>query len=322
MNYAVLRTLPDFEHGGANIDLFYAWAPLFALLSHALKPTSVFLIFHLLVLVSASWTITLFLAMAHGRRPVWPWLLWILSAAADPIWSGQTASMYLELPFAALSGATIYCIWQGLYGWAAITCLAGWFIKGTAILQALCCAVFALAFGFWPRLRGKGPINFRMALLLISLPVMLYLNGWIALAPYQVTLNFSGAHPAHLSPRGIPLSLRWPPMFLMVVLAGCFLEQNKGAFRNLALSQADQRLMGFLMIWMPVFWGSFEVYTIALPRYLCAILFPQVFLLAYFLRHQPRLSVALAGVILLINLSNQHGRFLPRLSPAYGRSGP
>ena len=319
MNYAGLLAEPAFGQGGSNIDVFYAFAPLFALLSSILRPGVVFLMFHLIVLACAAWTIALFAGMLRGRRPAWPWVLWILSAATDPIWSGQTASMYLEVPFAALSGTSIYCLWQGWYGWAAGVCLAAWFIKGTALLQALGGALFAVAFAAWSRLRGKGPVDVRMALLCVPLPVLLLLKRWVMLAP--ILLKWK---PADYFVMFFHRSLSLYPAaafgFFVVVLL-CVVQAAMWRRSGSDLPEADARLAGFLAVFVLGFWASFLIYPNALPRYLCAILFPQALLAAFLLRRRPWVSGILAGTLLVVNLVNQDGCLLPRLSPGDGRSG-
>jgi len=319
-SYKGLMAQPIYEKGGANVDLFYAFSPLFALLSHVLNPPSVFLIFHLVVLLCASWTVVLFIAMVRARRPLfWPGLLWILSAAADPIWSGQTASMYLEVPIAAVSGAVIYEIGQGQFGLAAAACVAAWFIKGTAILPALCCAVFAVAFGFSQRgLRNRKEYG-RLALLLIPLPVMLLLKYWMVLVSTIVPWDLSDTATRfyHRAPALYPMET----FELLILILGVAYWFKKRARLQKLHSEPDRRLMGFLLIFVSVFWGSFLIYPIALPRYLCMILFPMALLIAFLLREQPRRSMVLAGTILFINLINQNGRLLPRLSAQDGRSG-
>jgi hypothetical protein len=319
MSYTGLIAQPSFGQGGSNIDLFYAFAPLFALLSSLLRPGVVFLIFHLTTLACAAWTIALFAGMLRGRRPVWPWVLWILSASADPIWSGQTASMYLEVPFAALSGASIYCLWQGRYGMAAAACVAAWFIKGTAMLQALCVALFAIAFALWPRLRGKGPIDLRMAPLFAPLPVLLLLKRWVALAPVLVKWKWTDYFVMFFH-RSVSLYPAAAFGLLVVILASVVAVARRRRFAP-DLAASDERLVGFLSIFVLGFWISFLIYPSALPRYLCAILFPQALLSAFLLRRRPWVSGVLAGTLLVVNLVNQNGRLLPHLSLGDGRSG-
>ena len=123
-DYRLLAHLPNFTAGGPNIHLFYFFAPLYAALLHVFRPTSVFLIIHLVVMNASAAGLTFEYAILRNRCPPWLALVWIASAACNPIWSGQTASLYLEIPLAAAIAVSLHAAWRRRYALAAGACLA------------------------------------------------------------------------------------------------------------------------------------------------------------------------------------------------------
>src|ERR1019366_3890925 len=102
MHYAELLCQPTILAGGPYINAFYAFSALFALLLKVIPVRAVFLIFHLITIAGAGLTTTLFFLMLRPRVGALSSLVWVLVAASNPIWTGQTATMHIELPNIAL----------------------------------------------------------------------------------------------------------------------------------------------------------------------------------------------------------------------------
>src|SRR6185295_8234902 len=95
----------------------------------------------------------------------------------DPIWSGQVATIYTEVPVAACAGLAILAVWRGRWGAGGALVVAGFLAKQTIVIQAL-------AFWVWIPLDalagwGLGPSRWRDRVwLLAPAPLLFVASRW------------------------------------------------------------------------------------------------------------------------------------------------
>jgi hypothetical protein len=309
-DYRMLAQLPQFNQGGPNVHLFYFFAPLFAALLHLFQPRVVFLILHLLIMTCAAGGLTIFFSILSTIVPAWLAGLWVLAAASNPIWFGQTASLYLEIPLAAMIALSIYAVWRGRYGWATVACMASYFMKSSALLYALAGAVY----GCFLAVRQSSR---RSLLLILPFVAMLLLSHW-APSPSSFFWDFAG-YTLYFFQKA---KFQFPLLACEFILAAVLGLYSLWSVIVQKKQMEHASFMVFLAIYSFGFWLSFIIETMPLPRYSVMVVLPLTALLAFLTRERMRGSAALALLLVIGGIATQSGRLLPAI-PAYrgGRSG-
>lgn len=322
-DFDVLRLLrePGFREGGASVRPLNALALLLAMLYRVFAPTLVFAIFHLISLLSAALTLTLFYFMMRSFLPTRIATAWCVAGAVNPIFSGQCAAAYLEMPIAACMALVIYSLHKQKYLYAGIWVLVAFFVKETALILAL--AVF-----FWMLLRwvlsrtllgdqhGSKPKKTMWLLLLLPLLVCLMLlmpGPWRFNTPtLQWILAYSW--------------LLFPSQAILVILTiGCSvgLVGRKKTRRDVLSDPNWFYLVLLLMLLVWGFWLSFWLHEHALCRYSVSVMLPLMALVALLFSKLfgSRAALILACSVIGWGIINQWGTYLPRLPNDLARGG-
>ncbi|MCB4756785.1 MAG: hypothetical protein LHV69_07110 [Elusimicrobia bacterium] len=311
---------PPYHEGGPRVDLFYAYAFLFGLLSKLFSPATVFLLLHLLNLGFASVAISVCFKMIHKRLGSGISTLWILAAALDPIWSGQCAAIYLEVPLAAVVMLSLFYFGERDYGRAVLACVAGIFIKFSVLLLGLAFLVYVFLDTFLRRARKARGLSLPQALLLcVPFVVMVVLNQGHSLPVYpmkDVAASFiTFFKTARLFFPGLTFLFS---LALGLVGTRLIMRRREGPFSK---GSGDTPLIALLIIYIGSFFISFIVYGQMMPRYAAMVLFPLVCLLAILLSNHRTFSAVLGCTLLMWGAFNQYGRGLPPLPLHQARSG-
>ena len=319
-NYAELWRLPGYFGGGPNTNILYIMAPVNALLLKHLTPEKTFLILHIFNISCAAITFTLFFSILRSCMPAGHAFVWCAAAVVDPIFSGQTASIYIEMPQAAAYGAVIYALHKNRFFQACLWCLLAYLIKDSAMIMGIALFVWFFLQTFLYRLLSAEKLDFRRNRqawpILFVLPVFLILSClpstkhemfWDTCRVFAMTLSLFPNHAAM-----VILSL-----FLIV-----YLLVKK---RFITISNRDERVFHtalLLLIVVSGFWAGFFLYYLPLCRYTTSIIFPMVTLFGFLVFQNSRRLSLLAGILLVIfGCLNQYGALLPSTSIVRCRSG-
>ncbi len=320
-HYADLLRQPTAERGGSNVNVFFAFSALFALLLRVLPLKGVFFVFHLANITGAGLTIALFFAMLRPRVGGVAALLWILVAASNPIWTGQVASMYLEVPYTAAATLSVYAFWKGRYDLAGLTCVLSYFLKHAAPLQAAVYLVFGL---FWlgRDLYREGhlcPGTLRSALYMIApYPLLAVLGHWVSRVGFSFPWSVA-ATKIHIFIYQSPYL--YPTIILQVALTAAILATRWFPRRPRGTVAGNSRWPRYLCLYTAGFILSFCIYPISLVRYMIYILFPLAAMLSLLTAEFPVASFGLALSLLAFHALNQEGALLRPLPGFIARSG-
>jgi len=320
-DYRALFGQASYYEGGPNVVLLYLLAPVYACLYAMLPAKLVFLVAHLLALGCAAATIALLYAVAKRHIPWRHAVAWCVVGAAEPIWSGQTAAMYMEIPLAAAFAAVILAADRRNWSGAALFCLLAYLIKPSALIMAaalFCWVVLVTTAGWLASIRGKRrAFDVRVLFLAVPLPIALCLDR-IQNVPFEgmiFDLDRSRWMLATLFPS---VAAYW-----IVILAAVFcLTLSRNKLRAWIEELMDYSVSGILLILIAGFWLSFFLYPYPLCRYSCALLVPMS-VLAGLLGNRAfgRASLVIALFFFLYAAANQYGTFLPEPPPEFARSG-
>ena len=319
-DYAGLLQQPAALDGGPLVNALLVYAPLFGALSLSLAPEDVFLVLHLLNLVWAAVAMATLFAMLRAACPLWLAALWVAAAALGPVWSGQVAAIYLEVPAATCALLSLRSLQGGACGRAAGWCLAGYFVKDSLLLLATAYTAFAVLQPLLVRLRlPVGGISPReRALLVAPLAAMLALR------------RLSGSHLALASDASGRASelLEWvrlccPDLAVASLFAGALFAGSLGSARARRGWGEGPRaaLVPVLALLVAGFWLAAAVFLNSLVRYTTLIALPLAALLALLLAPRRRVSAAAAAALAVFGLANREGALLPELPVYAARSG-
>jgi len=313
-NYAELARLPHFMEGGPNINLFYVFSPLYAILLHYFQLRFVFLFLHLLILFCAGLVAMLFFRIMHAEYSWWLALSWCLTAMLNPIWSGQTASLYVEIPLAACVAIAIYGVWKDRYILAAVGCLAGYTMKGSALIFALACAVYVLILAIGKRQHCAWAQRFRPQawILLVPLPLMIFLNHW-APVPTAIVPDIWGNFIYFF----VKARLQYPLVAVELIGVLFFIF-----FKLFTSSWPQDAFTLFLTLVVGTFWLGYIFNSLPIPRYMVMIIFPLMCLLARLTAPRKSVGAFIAVTLIATSLITGHGRGFPVIPDHRGgRSG-
>ena len=320
-NYAELYHLPGYSGGGPNTNIFYLLAPLYALLLKYLTPETTFFILHIFNVSCAAITFTLFFSILRTFMPAAYAVVWCAAAVVDPIFSGQTAAIYIEMPQAAAYGAVIYSLYTKRYVHTCMWCVVAYLIKDAALIMGIALFVWfvlktALS-GFFSVETPNTRWDLKAWPVLLAFPIFLVLIYFRPYSGYILSSNPSRVFPMFLS--------LFPNHAIMVILLFCFIVFLLLKKRWVSLLRRDEtqfHILLLMVILVSGFWTSFFLFYLPLCRYSTNIIFPMVTLFGILVfQHFRRLSL-LAGILLIaFGCFNQYGTLLPVPSIARSRSG-
>jgi hypothetical protein len=315
-----LARQPGYVEGGAQVSLLYLAAPLSGLLYLAFSPRTVFIILHVANIACAA---VAFALLYSTVRTCLPWLValaWCIAGAAHPIWSGQCASIYLEMPLAAALAAVFHALHRQRFVAASGWCLLAYFVKPSAlIIGAALCAWFPVRLvlaRILYRERLRTALRPGMLALLVPLPVFQLLNEL----------------------RGSTLGSRWEPelvvwlatllfpvlalLLLVYLVLAAYILLREPLRQRLQQDRAGLELTLVFAILVYGFWTSFALFEHPLCRYATLAVLPMT-CLGGLLFHRVLGRAAIAPAVLLagFGLINQYGSLLPSLPAQVARSG-
>lgn len=322
-DYVALSQQPGFLEGGANVNIFYLLALIYGLLYTLFPLEIVFLIAHLITIFCATVTFVLiFLLLEKWMSPVQA-LLWCAAGALNPIWSGQCAAIYLDLPQAAVFVAVIYALCQEQYGKGCFWCIFAYFIKSAALLLGL--AMFAWFWGliglnaWFVRPRSHKSFEPQTLFLLLPLPLFMLLNQAVKAAS-DLAINWNPSAIAYMA------KTQFPSLILLGIggiLLSFMIFARKSYLRGIQRDYKKAVLLGFLGIFIYGFWLSFIIYRIPLCRYVTVIIFPMMAFTSLMLvsLKYTRVSYIIPVILIVFYSLNQYGQLFPPVQVAVGRSG-
>ncbi len=319
-DFSRLAQLPNYVAGGPRVHLLYAYAPLFAWLSSCFAAKSVFLLLHTLNLIFAAVTITVFFHILRSRLSFVESLVWILAAALNPVWSGQCAGIYLEIPLAALSALSFLFLWREQFFLAGLTCLFAYFIKSSAILQGFVYFIFAFLMPFFRKDHpSSGKRKFQQWLSLSApFPLMLLMD-----AMANVKLRAAPHLFSQLRDVLIIVKITLPYLAATICLFGVLfvIQLRSKQWRDRMRQEPARPFLFCLALFVFSFWVGFVCFPTPLPRYTVSIYFPLSALFAFFLSNKRILSICLASLIIVVGVMTQNGSFLPKIPLQSSRDG-
>ena len=324
-DFAGLFQEPGYYEGGPNVRPWNAPALLIAFLYCVLPPSVVFLLLHLLTLAAAAAIVTVcYLFLRRHLKPTTS-AAWCIAGIANPIFSGQCAAIYLEIPLAMCIALVVYFIVNDRNQLATLTALPAFFIKETFILTSTVLIVWVIYRRVTPRFIGTSANRPSSTIYLLLLAPAFH---------YALLFFSAGAG----SGSGTGNSLTFQPLAFGQLAYEQFPDQALLLMISVPVSvvvlrsSVKQRKTGSdglthslvalgLVVWG--FWGFMSIYYHPLCRYSVSVLLPLFCLCGLLITHVAgnRLSICVATVFIGIGLVNQYGWLLPKLSAEIARSG-
>ena len=313
---------PSYLGGGSNINPYCPLPVLYAFLYAVASREVVFLAAHLLVLSLAALTFTLYFRVLADVVSPRSAMLWCVAAACEPVWSGQCASMYREVPVVAVSALAVYSLHSKRFGWAWFWAVLAFLVKETALLL-----LFAMPAWFVVRALCLDPRGARRAWR--ERPWLLGLAGLAMAMVLWAGMRVFGSWSGVLTGLHRRLALfPWHCVFFFpslavelvgIVCLALFVLCRCEGRRRLRMER-DASMVGLLLLLLTAgFWAAYSVFPEPLPRYAVFAVFPMAGLLALGLRG--RAGTIAAAVMVLAGVLNQHGALLPRVPVRRQRSG-
>lgn len=323
-NLLELARQPGYFDGGPSINPMYAIALLAGVLYKFFSTAVVFLIMHLLNIAWAAFAVTVFYALLRETLKPSLALLWCAAAGSQPIWSGQSAAIYLEIPLAACVGAIILLVYQKKYAAAAIVCVLTYFIKQSVLLFGMAIWAYVTAVVLVENVLFRKSVRERTprSVFLLLLPLPLYLVLEKVRASNMSTQLYFQLIATNLQylwegcPDLVVLSMFALALFLLLLF-----KKRKSIFSNSSLKR-NVYLTALMLIFIFGYWCSFILYLNPLYRYATFAVFPLFATISLLLFElAPKVSGHFCLFLLLFNLYNQYGVVLPPPHEREARSG-
>ncbi len=321
-DFTRLAREPDYVHGGPNYNVLLLHAPLFAALGLALPPKGVFLVLHLLNVGLSALALTFGFALLRRRLPFALAGMWVLAAACNPVWSGQTAAIYLEVPVAAAVCVSLWWFSRGRYRAAALACIVGYFVKDAILILAAAYATFAVVAAGLQRLnRGAAHAIAPRDLIVLASPLVVLLGLSAVSATY---LEASWDFPAQMADLFGKGKILFPDLMAVTAVAGLLFAARVFAWVSGRLdwrNDPDLPLLLLLAILTGGFWAAMVSYFHPLVRYTTFILIPLLVGVGLMLARDRPISLGLAAGLAVFGAANQQGALLGRVPFYASRSG-
>lgn len=330
LNLVELWNQPDYYGGGPREKALNLVAYLVAVLYSFLSPAAVFVVLHLFTITCAALAFSLSVLVLIDFIPLLPALLWGAAAIFEPVFSGQTAAIYLEMPSAASWAVVVFFMHRRQYWGAAAACILAYFIKSSATLLA--CVLFVWVLGCLlltrnpgscekeaccPTKKGRRFIRDPRFILFAPFPVCFLLDLM------QGSDNSISIHADRLLFMAVNLVPGLVAMVIVSALLSLWWLFRQG-IRDFLAAKDGAEFIFFLLLLVAAFWASMSIYYLPLCRYATVIVFPLFSLIAivlFSLTGKGKLLSVTALFILLFHLVNQTGAFYPDLPPPLVRSG-
>jgi len=320
-DYFQLWHQPKWVDGGPHVKILYVLAPVYALLIKFLGAGWAFTSIHIFNIFCAALTFTLFYVFLRDHMPDKLALLWCSAAALDPIWSGQVASLYIEIPQAACYGATILALHRRRYLLAALFCLVAFLVKSSALLLALAMLIwfigYRLGLHFTVDYNNTHKKIWPDAYVAAPFPVLFWLANQMNADNFKLQWNLSDIF--------YSVKILLPFQTGILVLTGFILAVTLIRWKLWGTDYwyNDRFLIvSFLTILTGGFWAAYHLYPLPLCRYAASVVFPMIALLGLLVtRWSYRMAVLLACLLIIIGAANQYGLLLPSLPTPVARSG-
>lgn len=312
--FSILKLLdqPHVDYGGPRANIFLIWPLFYGLLVTYLNPPATFFILHLVNIAFAALAIVIFYHLIYRKGDQSLVLIWILAGVLNPIWSGQIAGIYVDLPLATVIGVCLLFIRKQRYGTASLICLLGFFIKPSVIIFSLALLITAIVVFVlkWEPFREIGPLFLPFPAIFLLSRVDFYpleVNWQL----FQSIRIFCGLTPTFFPSLIIQAGL----VFLLTIFMPLkipFMDKRIDPREKITLLVAWLFVYGFLL--------SFTLYSWVMPRYFVMIVFPLIYLLTRLISSQRGVMV-LGLLALLYGSFNQQGQLLPALPLHQARTG-
>ncbi len=323
-NIFELAKQPGYFEGGPNINYMYVLVPGIALLYEQCAPQSVFLIMHIFNIFCSAFVFWAFFTILKMYIKPLRALIWCMVAFAQPIWSGQSAAIYLELPLAAGVASVFLALQQKRYGVAFGLGILSYFIKNSVILLGLSLLIFVLLKESLEKVifRQNGKGDFSLGFFLLSTLFPLY----IFIEKARSSNMHTGLY-FHLLPSNLKYFWRGCPDVLILSIATSLLFCGYLFLRRQKLfNDPSERNKCYFILLLTIFTlgycASSLLYLNPLYRYATFIIFPLITAFGILSGELfPKHSVYIALSLLLFNLANQQGDFFPKPLPTNAASG-
>lgn len=331
------------SHGGRMAYVTSLRALSISLLMLALSPPCTLVVDHLLIVFCATLVVWL-LAILIRRRHGWAiTFMTALAAASAPLTRSQAEQIGLEMPLAAATLLTAWCLATGRDRWAAASAMLAFLIKPTgAIVLFACLLTMALRAAFL-RLRGREtPVGAlsgsamsgsAMALAAALLSLAIGITYWAGV----LSLQASSAQRHALGQ--FPMIVIWCPdlalWFVVAVLAGGaqFLDgarsalgigsRDRARFWEPAIqTDREPELVFALLCLIGLMAATLRINL--LPRYLTTAIPLMAMILASALRARPRVLGTALVLVIVFHGINAGGSLYPsiaRWGASAGRNG-
>ncbi|MFZ5572839.1 MAG: tetratricopeptide repeat protein [Thermodesulfobacteriota bacterium] len=318
-----LARQPGYEEGGPHINYMYALVLGIAVLYRFLSPPLVFLVMHVFTFFCAALLCTWFLRLLIDFIKPLPAVLWCLAAVSQPILSGQSAAIYLELPLAAGTGAIILALHRQNYFTVFVVSILMYFIKPSIMILGLALFGFAwvnVCLERWMPLSSDDAAKSGVWWLMVPFPAYWMLEKIrVSSMPTELHFDFLTANFRYLW-GGCP--------DLMVISAAAVILATIDTFTQWPLIIRDRLkrnrfyLILLLGLFIFGFWISLLLFQNPLYRYSTFIVFPLFGLLAILsTKAVPQGATLPALFFIVFHLLNQWGAFLPSPPESLRRSG-
>jgi len=312
-NYLDLFKEPTFHNGGVNIYPINIISFIAAVLYNIFNKKMVFFCVHLLILFCSSLIFIVYLKILKLLFNLkWSFSIAIL-AAFEPIFIGQTSSLYLEIPLALCLALSLYYLIKEKYFKCAIIGVFGYFFIKTSLFlyfaDLIIIYLFHLIISYIKKEKFNKKLNF--LLLPFSILIIHYIKNTSYTSPVicrwpNLFIKFK-FHSLSLFP-----SLTMSFIFIIILILLTLLNKNK--FKLLYNNSQSFNISFYFLVLVLSFWISYYTYSWPLPRYATFIIFPQIILLFILLRLF--LSKQLTKIILIIllcwNILNLNGKLFPK----------
>ncbi|MBN2144770.1 MAG: hypothetical protein JW774_09120 [Candidatus Aureabacteria bacterium] len=302
-----------YMQGGPNVYYLNIVPLLYAVFLIFIKPALVFFILHLLNIFCTAVTCVVFYRIARSVFSSGLSVLFCFACLLNPILSGQTAGINMELYLLLFSALSIYCFHVGKYPLAVILCISAYFFKSSAIILGMAYGVFYLAESVKSLLKKEKPsFPYTLCLPVFIMVILSFVSSDSDRYFSQSNLmekisRFQEEIVHHFPDQGLILAL-----IIVTAVYYFFKHGLKNSFMNFLLIYT----LGCYAAYSNCFWP--------LPRYTASYIFPAFlcsgFLLAKTFRNQ-LMAFLLFSSLSIFGMMNQHGKFLPKLHPQISRAG-
>ena len=317
--YALLQQ-PGYQDGGPNVRPMNLLATTLALLYGCLPPKAVFVVCHVATIAAAALAISLLFAMLKRHVSTKEAALWCAAGAFNPIFAGQTASIYLEIPLALTTVLVLFFTAREKYFWAMATGVLGCGVKSVFALVGATLLVWVVYRVLCSVAIRKERFNKRV-LLLLAVPLISISASVLQNAASGIQLGVSTLRIPSFAILELHATQFFPDQ--IALLAGSLVLAILYLVRRREWSWRWFDLTFLLAVGVWGFWAFYALYFHPLPRYSTMSILPLMGLVGLLASKVVgrRPASVLAVMVIIWGCVNQQGRLLPAPLPQRARSG-